>query len=616
MLTDPAPFSSSSSSLTSPSTPLFATVSFWTTDPSVVTLLSSSSHSSNSLDDLLLLSEEGKSANGPLAIFRVPVAPQTTLKQLAKEGVHRLVYSRRHTRTGSQSAAFAATFSHLKVIGAHVSGGSQPPAEVFSHDFVNQVVVLGEERVHFKLAYSSPVFSTSADSHMKALAISSLPLSEASCTSREWKASSIRSPSSLNTTHQHQHEDSSGKVVTRGESGWTEGEARSGKQDFSSHQVSVPPLQEFSRYFRDDHSERSVECEVFEPTVLPSDEGDKGSKKCGQSSTSTKEAPYTSFSPDGSFAAVAGCSRRCLSDPVPREKEEGISTTPQGNSISSFPSYSSSKPREECTSPRCFISRPTVKRTCGDGMEPKVHCVKISTKDKTQGDNEKGSGAMNATREATNADSDRCRESSCASAMVSNKRTLGWGPRAHEMFPENYVSSPDKLMRRKKKEAKLEVLSYPSKIEVELKKGEKTVPNRSQEGSPGGFITVPDVFVERAFECQVATSDGFCSTQPLITAPLGMLRELQKATALLSTSAATIEVCDASEVPGQSADGVRTTSRKVGWGPEAYKNFPSNYEDSPDRYARELRLKKRQRQEEEKKKKERFNQEPTAVRVS
>lgn len=618
MLSDSASFSSSPSSFTSRNTPLFATVSFWTTDPSVVALFSSGSHSSHLLGDSLHFSEDGKPAKGPLAIFRVPIAPQTTVKQLAREGVQRLVYSRRHARAGSHSAAFAASFSHLKVIGAHVSGGSQPPAEVFSRDFVKQVVVLGEERVHFQLHYSSPAFSTSDNYHLKSVDISSRSPSEASSASEEWKASSILSLPSLTTTHQHLHENSSRTVTTSGESGCEDDEACCGRKGFSSHQVAVPPLQGRPKNFREDQVQKSVDCEGFTPTVLTSCMGDKESKQYDPPSTNTKEAPHasvTSSSPDSSSAAIVECHKEALTDLIPLEKENGRNTTSHAKIISSLPSYSHSKPREKGTLPCPDLSCPTAKRFCRDEMVPTTQRASSSTKGRTQGKNEESSGAMNATEGAANAGDDRWRESSSERAKTSSKRSLGWGPRAHEMFPDNYVSSPGKTIRRKPNVTKLQVPHNPSKIGVELKKAVKAFSNSCQEKSPGGFIAVPDIFAGRASEYSAASSDSFCNTQPLVTAPLGMLRELQKATALLSASAATSVACEASEAPGQSTDGVPAPSRRKGWGPEAYKNFASNFVNSPDRYVRELKIRKRQQEEEEKKKNERVSQESTAVRV-
>lgn len=83
------------------------------------------------------------SEEGVVATFRVPVGPDTTIKQLAKGAMQRLAVSRR----GSVGLS-----SEMRVTAVFVGGGPQPKAEVFSHDLVVHVVLLREETVYMRLA--------------------------------------------------------------------------------------------------------------------------------------------------------------------------------------------------------------------------------------------------------------------------------------------------------------------------------------------------------------------------------------------------------------------------------------------------------------------------------
>lgn len=78
-----------------------------------------------------------------LGTFRVPVGPTTTVKQLAKGALQRLFSSSRNAEKMPEQ---------LTVTGVYVGGGSQPEAEVFSHDLVAEVVLLREEVVYMRLS--------------------------------------------------------------------------------------------------------------------------------------------------------------------------------------------------------------------------------------------------------------------------------------------------------------------------------------------------------------------------------------------------------------------------------------------------------------------------------
>lgn len=124
---------------------------------------------------------------------------------------------------------------------------------------------------------------------------------------------------------------------------------------------------------------------------------------------------------------------------------------------------------------------------------------------------------------------------------TSSKTHLGWGPKAFEHFPENYVSSPEKLMRRR-----------------------RTKNNGKQK-------------VEETISL---TSASGCT-------------ENDKGSKVADKTA--IEVRDRESSP---------PAKRPGWGPEAYKNFAANFVNSPDRYAKELRMKKKREEEEQKRLKE------------
>jgi hypothetical protein len=77
--------------------------------------------------------------------FRVPLSSSTTVSRLAKDAMKRLVLSRPAEDRHRQ-------FPALVVTEVYVGGaGTQPKAEVFAQDIVNQVVLVREEVIYMKL---------------------------------------------------------------------------------------------------------------------------------------------------------------------------------------------------------------------------------------------------------------------------------------------------------------------------------------------------------------------------------------------------------------------------------------------------------------------------------
>lgn len=87
-----------------------------------------------------LIPEGGDASRG--GTIRVPVTAETTVRQLAKESMHRLLLSRRSNGVKIRPVA---------VTEVRVGGITEEHAEIFSVDFVTQVVLLKEETVYMKL---------------------------------------------------------------------------------------------------------------------------------------------------------------------------------------------------------------------------------------------------------------------------------------------------------------------------------------------------------------------------------------------------------------------------------------------------------------------------------
>lgn len=133
---------------------------------------------------------------------------------------------------------------------------------------------------------------------------------------------------------------------------------------------------------------------------------------------------------------------------------------------------------------------------------------------------------------------------------------LGWGPKAHEHFAENYVSSPEKLMRRAR-------AKKAAAAKTDSTKTTTTTMTLSVSGSKGSNGNPPN------------------AEESLTSAPALKKRKAEEEQKPKAVTAVSVDDAGAAVV------------KRPGWGPEAYKNFAENFVNSPDRYARELRMRKK-----------------------
>lgn len=140
---------------------------------------------------------------------------------------------------------------------------------------------------------------------------------------------------------------------------------------------------------------------------------------------------------------------------------------------------------------------------------------------------------------------------------------LGWGPEAHRHFAPNYVSSPEKLMRRRftKKSA-----APPAASTKAVAAAKATGPTAPADGEGGVVPTVEAGPEQRPPLTKESTSRAGSRLPP---------------TRASSTAASE----PTSRAPSSSV--------ALGWGPEAYKSFPDNYVASPDRLARAIRIQRK-----------------------
>ncbi|KAH9579812.1 hypothetical protein LSM04_002138 [Trypanosoma melophagium] len=149
---------------------------------------------------------------------------------------------------------------------------------------------------------------------------------------------------------------------------------------------------------------------------------------------------------------------------------------------------------------------------------------------------------------------------------------LGWGPEADKYFPDNYVSSPNKLMNK-----------------VHAKKTTTTTTITTTTNNNNVIAPAANTKKRTTSSSKVAEKD----------------KEIQPPKE------------EESLVEKEESDAI--VSRRPGWGPEADKYFPDNYTASPEkipRLIREAKKRERQQQEEEAKRKaQEGNNDKTVVDV-
>lgn len=613
----------------------FATVSFWSSDPAVRELLCEDSGSALSLSSLVPELQE-KTEKRPLATFRVPVYSQTTIKQLAKEALQRLVYTRRQRSDSCAAGAFTAGLSHLKVVGVHVSGGSHPPAEVFSHDLVNQVVMLGEERIHFKLLYSPRVFRAPAAGLVEEMAgIPSQRMSDISGTSTEDGAGCAYQDLScglhpfLGQDHSH---NKTSIVSTSAVGNSNDGGVRNKKNRIFKPTGSPPLcLQQLARDSGGSQEEESTWSGMIESTApnhfIEEDNIGKHAPlvvRTVRNATTTEGPCFSSFIASSSIgdhpAAKASVDKRTHPYSMHmQEKEEGA-TPLSDEKTNCTPALSQSlrKRTKGATPPRRCTWR-AAQRSRREETAKKSANTRSSEVEQKKEPSSKPGDVDGQALKARRSSSGHCTtDSGDGSHNISDgKQPLGWGPKSHEIYPDNYVSSPEKLMRRGKKQEKSHQVNSTGRVTSELDEEVEVLSNpihlsatnssnRRRTSSPK-VLPDPSAKVGEGRLAVMKDGGGGETSHRLLSsvAPLGLAKELQKTASGPLPAALSNKISEVQRTTMKSRESQSTTiTRKKGWGPEAYKHFAPNFVNSPDRYARELRNRKRQEEEEKRKRQE------------